>query len=113
MIRRPPRSTLFPYTPLFRSQRVPRAVRHDDVIRRDVEVLEEPVLLDDQVAQALVALRLAVGQSWRALGLHHVGCGFDQAFVREIGGIRLAAREFEPRGGPRPRRPGPRAAART
>src|SRR2546426_5930816 len=31
MIRRPPRSTLFPYTTLFRSQRVSR--RHDDRVR--------------------------------------------------------------------------------
>src|SRR2546430_6758466 len=28
MIRRPPRSTLFPYTPLFRSERYPQAVAY-------------------------------------------------------------------------------------
>src|SRR2546430_9319441 len=33
MIRRPPRSTLFPYTTLFRSQgEVPRGTRHADVV---------------------------------------------------------------------------------
>src|SRR5687768_17920845 len=30
MIRRPPRSTLFPYTTLFRSRPVPRQERHHD-----------------------------------------------------------------------------------
>src|SRR6267143_4993070 len=30
MIRRPPRSTLFPYTTLFRSERCPRPAQHDD-----------------------------------------------------------------------------------
>jgi hypothetical protein len=92
-------------------ERVPRAIRHDDVIRRDVEVLEEPVLLDDQVAQALVALRLAVGQRRRALGLHHVGRGFDHALVRKGGGVGVAAAEFELGIGHGPGRRGGRAPA--
>src|SRR2546428_9865555 len=33
MIRRPPRSTLFPYTTLFRSQQVRRRVLHEETIR--------------------------------------------------------------------------------
>src|SRR3989442_11559621 len=33
MIRRPPRSTLFPYTTLFRSRRVPRAQNVDGIVR--------------------------------------------------------------------------------
>src|SRR2546430_4731516 len=43
MIRRPPRSTLFPYTTLFRSPRshisgnVPRASRFDGLMHRDLE----------------------------------------------------------------------------
>src|SRR3712207_8440103 len=36
MIRRPPRSTLFPYTTLFRSSRVQRGAGLDDVISADV-----------------------------------------------------------------------------
>src|SRR2546422_6355483 len=35
MIRRPPRSTLFPYTTLFRSRRVPRVARADPGGGRD------------------------------------------------------------------------------
>src|SRR2546427_2746552 len=35
MIRRPPRSTLFPYTTLFRSER--DVIARDHVLRRDVE----------------------------------------------------------------------------
>src|SRR2546425_2939194 len=37
MIRRPPRSTLFPYTTLFRSQREPD--RRDDPLQRDRQAL--------------------------------------------------------------------------
>src|SRR3712207_7963970 len=33
MIRRPPRSTLFPYTTLFRSPRAARVLRGDDPVR--------------------------------------------------------------------------------
>src|SRR2546426_3617951 len=33
MIRRPPRSTLFPYTTLFRSQRVPPTTHGEDRVR--------------------------------------------------------------------------------
>src|SRR5258705_7048720 len=36
MIRRPPRSTLFPYTTLFRSQLLARGQRHGDRYRRRV-----------------------------------------------------------------------------
>src|SRR2546430_13153468 len=37
MIRRPPRSTLFPYTTLFRSERVGR---HDDAVRAGLQTAE-------------------------------------------------------------------------
>src|SRR3712207_7385212 len=48
MIRRPPRSTLFPYTTLFRSERVRRGDEHDArQVEGHVEVVvaEGPVLL--------------------------------------------------------------------
>src|SRR5258708_24311718 len=38
MIRRPPRSTLFPYTTLFRSQNADRAERHRQLDRRHLSV---------------------------------------------------------------------------
>src|SRR2546427_8036061 len=42
MIRRPPRSTLFPYTTLFRSEREPRpGLRRECLGTRDHRVLEE------------------------------------------------------------------------
>src|SRR5256886_5503621 len=47
MIRRPPRSTLFPYTTLFRSPRVhgaPHPVVHPRVVAADVE-LEDPEII--------------------------------------------------------------------
>src|SRR5258708_11869884 len=48
MIRRPPRSTLFPYTTLFRSQkrRLAGAVETDDADLRAVEIGEVDVLED-------------------------------------------------------------------
>src|SRR5256885_12846752 len=43
MIRRPPRSTLFPYTTLFRSQRLLESARPDNIILTNL-VSGEPVL---------------------------------------------------------------------
>src|SRR3712207_7167492 len=44
MIRRPPRSTLFPYTTLFRSRRRPGACRQDDRGGQRATVAPEPSL---------------------------------------------------------------------
>src|SRR2546427_3649061 len=44
MIRRPPRSTLFPYTTLFRSRR-PRAGRHNHLVRRGRPHVRQLLLL--------------------------------------------------------------------
>src|SRR5256885_11690677 len=69
MIRRPPRSTLFPYTTLFRSPRQARVA----VLARPVEgapgVLRGPVLalLSDGEAWASSALALALGASQRSV----------------------------------------------
>src|SRR3989454_12474201 len=49
MIRRPPRSTLFPYTTLFRAQRERSRVAHEDLRRMVVEP-EEPDRRADQRA---------------------------------------------------------------
>src|SRR2546429_5424744 len=51
MIRRPPRSTLFPYTTLFRSALVERTVDADDVI--NVELRKIAMDLDAVVVTAL------------------------------------------------------------
>src|SRR3712207_7242492 len=42
MIRRPPRSTLFPYTTLFRSTRVPRRIRRASAQSSSVEASRSP-----------------------------------------------------------------------
>ena len=85
-------------------QRVPRAVGDDEVLRRDLEALEERVLVADQLAQAAVALVIPVGQRLGALGLHHPGGSLDDAVVREGRGIREAAAELVERVLDRPRR---------
>src|SRR3712207_8178082 len=46
MIRRPPRSTLFPYTTLFRSVQPPRGGD-----QADLQLAGAPALADDEVAQ--------------------------------------------------------------
>src|SRR5436853_4385838 len=65
MLRRPPRSTLFPYTTLFRSHRVPALVEH-----------EVEVLLD--IAHLLVARgELAVGdRKSTRLNSSHLGTSY-------------------------------------
>src|SRR5688572_33053837 len=70
MIRRPPRSTLFPYTTLFRSQLMVRADAAGD---------HEPCQ-PDHLDRA------------RALGDQHFDDGVDEA-AREIGRVRILALE--------------------
>ena len=84
-------------------QRLPGAVGDDDVLRVGLHLLEELVLVADQLAQAAVALGLAVGHGGGALGLHHVGGGLDHPLVRERGGIGIAAAELVEHGHRRPR----------
>src|SRR3712207_8526509 len=61
MIRRPPRSTLFPYTPLFRSQAEERPGRHLQVDARHGDLGVEAF---DQAAQRHRALVGGTG-AWR------------------------------------------------
>src|SRR2546430_4578054 len=59
MIRRPPRSTLFPYTTLFRSHRIRAADRPAAAVIARVVVTPKPVVNDPQgvtVRQGLTAL---------------------------------------------------------
>src|SRR3712207_7908997 len=68
MIRRPPRSTLFPYTTLFRSRREERAKgRHHDPDRRRREALVREVK-----RERLDVLRLDLGEPATAEEGDHV-----------------------------------------
>src|SRR2546422_5882924 len=53
MIRRPPRSTLFPYTTLFRSQQHRHGPRHGDVTRYDLHAVHRAGLLLDRKSTRL------------------------------------------------------------
>src|SRR6266566_6992167 len=88
MIRRPPRSTLFPYTTLFRSQ-LGRGVRRD----------HDRVLLGQRGdAQALGETRGA-----RAVELHVADrAGGNEVAHREAGELALAVREGYRGGGGEP-----------
>src|SRR5438874_10752907 len=57
MIRRPPRSTLFPYTTLFRSVAVVEAERPGDHARREVVVHREWLAVDGGGVQRRVRAR--------------------------------------------------------
>src|SRR3712207_8934035 len=63
MIRRPPRSTLFPYTTLFRSRRVPQLRASGEVLAQGDRRGAVPLKLADQVAvdvHAVAPLDLAL-----------------------------------------------------
>src|SRR2546430_4254538 len=51
MIRRPPRSTLFPYTTLFRSDIAALAEAHRELLVADPEVLRSPEKYFDQIVE--------------------------------------------------------------
>src|SRR3712207_9330411 len=50
MIRRPPRSTLFPYTTLFRSHRAERSIRRADIVLLFLDPTQGISRLDKQMA---------------------------------------------------------------
>src|SRR2546428_3736012 len=77
MIRRPPRSTLFPYTPLFRSLHVERRVHRRDLAPRDGGEL-------DPVPER----QLPVGVPPR----RHLGAQAGELFVSDRESTRLDSR---------------------
>src|SRR2546425_10007375 len=91
MIRRPPRSTLFPYTTLFRSQRNPRTERID--VASSLEIVDLLNAEDATVAGAVRAVRgdlaraidLAVEAFGRGGRLIYVGAGTSRSEERRVG----------------------------
>src|SRR3712207_8540573 len=81
MIRRPPRSTLFPYTTLFRSAVSARLKKQEIVVARVVvDVMLKPEILDPQgqaVANALPRLGVADVASVR------IGRRVENGFARD------------------------------
>src|SRR5258705_4191326 len=60
MIRRPPRSTLFPYTTLFRStQKKANGNGDRDAVTQEVERIVETVIVQEPVRQKLPKMRSA------------------------------------------------------
>src|SRR5256885_10964553 len=74
MIRRPPRSTLFPYTTLFRSPRTPRSFAH----------LQSP-------AGGAEAKRAEVNQRGRRRTAFGVACGFADGQAAGFWGCETAS----------------------
>src|SRR2546425_10743234 len=107
MIRRPPRSTLFPYTTLFRSRLLPHG-RHQVVARPRYLALvadEEPGAREHPLL--LLAVDLLVHED---LAAHDALVDVDQ--TKEISGLRPRHRHRDPPGGGgRPRSPADDSAA--
>src|SRR5258707_9500002 len=61
MIRRPPRSTLFPYTTLFRSSRARRGLREADVTENDTGLVVRDVMVRSVVVPLRRPLATKVG----------------------------------------------------
>src|SRR5688572_31105645 len=75
MIRRPPRSTLFPYTTLFRSADLPARCPHDTQLAqtqvgKDLSAGTVPAPLDQGLPAAGLARRLADRKSTRLNSSH-------------------------------------------
>src|SRR3712207_1090360 len=105
MIRRPPRSTLFPYTTLFRSRKLDRLGRERDEmgpvnLRADVEMAELDARIEgiarerDEIGAAIAKLRGQIGHLNRE-GRDRLRVVFDQVdrefrglFARLFGGGR-------------------------
>jgi len=85
MIRRPPRSTLFPYTTLFRSRR-----RHGADASAAPSV-EEALRDADVVVTATTAREPIVERGWLAPGAHVNAVGSSIPTTRELDGATLAA----------------------
>src|SRR5258708_17165748 len=83
MIRRPPRSTLFPYTPLFRSA-AETAGRRAGVCQRVPAQVDDAALL--RVAQHLV--RDADFLEFRLRGLIRIDVGMQLARQLAVGALR-------------------------
>src|SRR2546429_8431676 len=86
MIRRPPRSTLFPYTTLFRSrdQGTEAGRVLDDDVRHQPGIHEPVVGIDENP--------LASGSLTPA---RHVGHPLDVGLAVSIGGLRASRKHFE------------------
>src|SRR5256885_11140453 len=64
MIRRPPRSTLFPYTTLFRSAAAAGVPDHAGVVAHDQHDLMPEVLKLAQLAEAHRMSEVNIGRGW-------------------------------------------------
>src|SRR5258706_16225329 len=91
MIRRPPRSTLFPYTTLFRSQRYAGLIGkfRDAVAAFDVEFREVLVIADrDEVDRAKMGVEPQRGGELLAVDIGVVGPGGRPGIAALRGGDR-------------------------
>src|ERR1035438_3888853 len=76
MIRRPPRSTLFPYTPLFRSMAKELVgneafgvILPDDIIDSDVPCLKQTIEISNETGCSVLATQVVEGPAISAYGV--------------------------------------------
>src|SRR5258705_7594201 len=76
MIRRPPRSTLFPYTTLFRSVLGPEAARPHLPRRGPDVVVEHPLVLEVHVDRLEEVLAVSLDRKSTRLNSSHLGISY-------------------------------------
>src|SRR3712207_9227578 len=86
MIRRPPRSTLFPYTTLFRSPGRGRVALSADVVRANLEQVRAEIgRAEVEIVAAVKYVELEDLAALAAAGITHVGENRAQELDRKAG----------------------------
>src|SRR3712207_8589076 len=88
MIRRPPRSTLFPYTTLFRSEGELVVLRLADAPGGDAQPLQEGEVLARQVAPHVVVEQLEVDRKSTRLNSSHANISYAVFCLKKKQGER-------------------------
>src|SRR3989454_12026338 len=83
MIRRPPRSTLFPYTTLFRSVRIGRNLSASRRVSEQTYALEEVIAAVSQLARARVGALIVVERAADVSEFVEQGVEIDAQVRRE------------------------------
>src|ERR1039458_3019952 len=95
MMRRPPRSTLFPYTTLFRSERKGETLGFLIVLRKNIDALQHAVAYLERRVQDFIApggwrlLGCLLGQGRVSVGHHEGDFGVEALFVEPKGLLAL------------------------
>src|SRR5947199_8735818 len=97
MIRRPPRSTLFPYTTLFRSQHKAGAIVEAEVLGIVLVARQRDALVREHALQRLTVLRLIVHEHAVEVEQHGFGQSVSFSHATTLGQQATLARSLNTR----------------